>query len=229
MSEVHAQGTKPAMAGAAALKDTLQAELLYEAHLQVSTSIPSAFPLPTGQTISRKRTEAGRLCITTSNGRRLLSTASQSAAPQDQSSAEGSGKQHAVRRSGSKPLILSIQQGPLTTAQAFHKAGHALDAAASSGLAVLELLHAMTQDGQLANGVSAILQAGAQSESIAHHQMSVAEELLRGLLRVAAIELPATKWDVVDVSSRDTYFTAQVMLLLIRCCPKITSLLQKCS
>ncbi|KAK9866522.1 hypothetical protein WJX84_008502 [Apatococcus fuscideae] len=75
----------------------------------------------------------------------------------------------------------------------------------------LELFQTIARDGKLASGVTAILQGGLPTGGqLSRHDPSTPQEALRGLMRVAAIELSTANWDVMDVVANAPTSKAQV-------------------
>ncbi|KAK9864440.1 hypothetical protein WJX84_006132 [Apatococcus fuscideae] len=66
----------------------------------------------------------------------------------------------------------------------------------------LELLQAIAQNSREVSGVTASLaRAILTGSQLIAQCSSAAEDIVRGLMRVAALELPAVKWDVVDMAA----------------------------
>ncbi|KAK9834736.1 hypothetical protein WJX74_008822 [Apatococcus lobatus] len=76
------------------------------------------------------------------------------------------------------------------------------DPAVIVGAAALELLQAIAQNSREVSGVTASLaRAILTGSQLIAQCSSAAEDIVRGLMRVAALELPAVKWDVVDMAA----------------------------
>lgn len=228
--------SKGAGVSAASKEEIAQKNLLYEAQFQAASLCPyPAKQAGSHDTACRHRSAAGGLSITMANGQQLLMRSARSNSHRI-SAKPATPKEHdlhylqdilaqpspsAVVSGGSpaqKPgvgrLLLAVQHALSSRKKADQNNSIGLPYTGSGiGAAVLEMLQAIAQDSKMVSGVTAVLARSSFSGPGLHGQnSSVSEEALRGLLRVACLELPATDWNVLDAATSSAIQPLQVSL-----------------